>query len=659
MPPAATFVTDRVFDRIPRTRIAALSAAPGRLEIRMVCDCHASAFLFRPDRLVIDIRDGPPRGADYAPEEPTVRSVLRLPLLAPDGTGDAFLFDARLIARPAAAPAVESWERAMFGALARAATQGLVDLRPPVLPTLQDGGGGSEAPAPVVLPDSGLFPPPMEAAPDRNGPGLVMFTGLDQVRWPAPAEGRPARCLTDQDFDVAAWAGGEDFARAIGDRTAALTTDRDLYPDGAIESLARAYIHFGFGIEAQQVLGLDGRRSAERDLLSAMADVVDGNVGQTDFFRSLAGCPGAAALWRALEADTLDGFTAEERADVLTAFRALPDPLRRSFGPRLAPLFVAAGEPLVARSVLETAAISGAAGPAQELGAAAVDLAGSRPEEGLARLAQLAGKTAPPSPEVLLALVAATLAQGGTPDEGTLLLLQSVRFEHRGEPIERELARAEARVLSALHRHREALALAGAPPLGDDPESDTLREDLARALAADPDEGRFLLAAFGDLPARIPAAGINAIAERLIAAGFATEGLALLAPATVGPAMAERRYLRATGWAALGRPDLVEGALSGLADPRAQAIRAEAMRRAAATMLPIPAGPGSGPSAASPEGAEAPTAAAAPGGPLAAGAALIGESEATRARIGDLLARTASDLSGAAPAPAVPAALSD
>ena len=57
---APAYRLDEVFRRIPRTRLTALSADPatGELRLEVGCACHATAFAFRPEILVIDLRDG-------------------------------------------------------------------------------------------------------------------------------------------------------------------------------------------------------------------------------------------------------------------------------------------------------------------------------------------------------------------------------------------------------------------------------------------------------------------------------------------------------------------------------------------------------------------------------------------------------------------------
>ena len=80
-----TFDVSAAFDRIQRDRIAGLttSQSPGELVISIACDCHATAFQWQPDRVVIDVLDGPaPAGSQFetpvdASEAPTPDGINR------------------------------------------------------------------------------------------------------------------------------------------------------------------------------------------------------------------------------------------------------------------------------------------------------------------------------------------------------------------------------------------------------------------------------------------------------------------------------------------------------------------------------------------------------------------------------------------------------
>ena len=64
----------RVFDLIPRRRIADIRKTPGGLRLSLGCECHAVATEMRPGLIVLDVTDGP------APETPVTAVMPRPPL---------------------------------------------------------------------------------------------------------------------------------------------------------------------------------------------------------------------------------------------------------------------------------------------------------------------------------------------------------------------------------------------------------------------------------------------------------------------------------------------------------------------------------------------------------------------------------------------------
>lgn len=66
--PGIALDTSRVFDLIPRDRIASVVARPDGLFLSVTCECHLRSFEDRPGVLVIDVVSGPdPADAEQAP----------------------------------------------------------------------------------------------------------------------------------------------------------------------------------------------------------------------------------------------------------------------------------------------------------------------------------------------------------------------------------------------------------------------------------------------------------------------------------------------------------------------------------------------------------------------------------------------------------------
>ncbi len=654
--PAVLFDTSGVFARIPRSRLAELDPGAGRLGMALACDCHLSAFLWRPDRLVIDLVDGPPpANARYetALDEvisPVLPRVATRPSFGLRTAGTAPVTVARAGPLRPAAPAglpdpfsdavqrqnrlVEA-ERAILDSLARAASQGLLDLpgfAPPVAPPAQD----PSKPAAVTAAEAVAPSPPGAKMPEPGAsprPGLAVQTSVDRDRPAAAAAAAElnaagASCIDSALLDVAAWGDGRDFQSHIGYRYAAVAGELDRPPAGSVEALARSYIHFGFGREALQALALDGAATHERRIMAALAQVVDQEEVTGDVFAGQQGCTTPVALWASLARGSVGGTSEPERLAIVGAYRALPDPLRGHLGNRLAQLFVEAGDTARAAALLNVAAPAVTGGdPAADLTRAEVSARTDGPQAALAQLDTMAKDDPRLTPEAALRLIDMSLEEGREVPAATLELAATLRFENRGSDMAAALGAAEARALTMAGRFDEALALlrTDLSPMSLE-EVAALRSGVVGAASARlPDPG-FLALAFADLPPGTDAAAGNAVAARLLAAGFAERAAAILATAAEGPDQAERRYLRAEAAVALDQPEVVEAALAGIASPRAARLRARSLAAQGDFAAALTAA------------AEAPEDGADPGAAWRAGAW-----QALGSQDGDALLRAASD----------------
>jgi hypothetical protein len=393
-----------------------------------------------------------------------------------------------------------------------------------------------------------------------------------------------------------------------------------------VEALARAYLAFGFGQEAEATLTLDGRRSRGRDLLLLLAALVDGEAASPDALAGQAGCAGPQALWRALARGTLEGTGEPERAAVEVALRALPSAVRDPLSVRVAALFADLGEPLTAEVLLD---VDAPPTPEAAVVAAAVAGAVEGPEARLDRLEQVA-EDPRLGAQALADLVDLAVAEGRALPEATLADVAARRFELRGTAEGALLRRAEVRARAHAAHFDEALALIaeGEGDFTADERGALLAEVLAGASERLPD-APFAELALDRLPPRLPPAALAPVAARLAAMGFPDEAARLrpgTAPGPVGAAEAAPQGEPA-GEAQAGEPPTGGPAPSGAsADP---AAAAPAERAALA--------PGA------PEPALAPT--------LAGSRALLDEAEAARLRALQLLGTAAPSAPAGEPGP--------
>ena len=611
----------RVYDLIDRSRLADIDATTDLLSLAIDCACHATAFVFRDRYLVIDIQDGPADPASPfegaldgdgvsvpdadrgvgAPDMAGVPGRMVLPL-AP-GTAPVPVATIGLRAdrpRPAPAPvaepadpspALQGLEREVIDSLARAASQGLLDLAPEAVEAL-DHGGTAEAPAipddPVAVPNPHADAPKPAAAPAadshvaaqaRSGtPGLLAQTSLDALQSALDAArgatGEGERCWPPQFTDLTlAEDGAEDFGRRIGRLRAAVTDDRDRADGEAVADLARGYLTFGFGEEAIQTLQIDGVTDRGRLALRAMAEVIDDLPQSGSDLAAQVGCPGSTGLWALLADGTPEVAAKIEQDQVVQQFKLLPEPVQTVLGPRLADLLRQAGRADMAELVLAPA--QRMASPPVDVTLAETELAVERGDVAAATetLADLAARDTRMTPDALVRLVDLQLDQQEPVTPETLSLLEAYQFEFRGQPVVADLMRARVAALAQQSAFAQALTLLpDAEALLPEADAVTLRSDVTRGIAARGEEMMFLDVAFRPMGRDVAPDAQNAVAARLLDLGFPDRAAEVISGPAIGTVMAERRYLRATAAMDMGDPDGAAAQLAGVSTPRAQSI---------------------------------------------------------------------------------------
>ncbi|MFN5998914.1 MAG: hypothetical protein ACK47C_14680 [Paracoccaceae bacterium] len=328
-----------VWQRIARTRVAALEAdaSTGTLKVTLGCDCHLFPFEYQPGVVVLDIKPGPaPQGSAFeaafkeqtpaalpSPGDETTsaydwlstpsassirRPVTILPLLLP--TGEVSL---------------EPIRDALLEQIARGAADGVVDMGLP-LP-------GQSAPAVdvVALPWSdiriGERPGILVSDPDAFAEGML------------PA----ATCAADGELDLAAWGEAGSPIDLLSTARSGLYGEFDAPDSEAVLRSVRLHLYLGFGAEAGQQADLLDQESEDGPLAlyRSMALLVDGESDPDTPFAAMLDCDGPAALWAALARDRLPAGPGVNRDAILRAFLALPAHLRRHLGSPLAEKFLA------------------------------------------------------------------------------------------------------------------------------------------------------------------------------------------------------------------------------------------------------------------------------------------------------------------------------
>ena len=606
------FDLEGAFRRIGRDRLAALQpgAEPGTLRLALACDCRLETHLNGPRMLVIDVADAvPPIARDKAPR-PTARPwalpLLGLPERAetvpapaslPERPGPLPLLTAshglRVAPRlepkgnvappPPSEPSLEDAERRLAEELARAMSQGLLD--PAAPPTTARQATEQDAPGSEKQADAGDRParPGTPGASTGSAP-LRAVTALDAAQ--AVPGSRPdpgSYCLPTEAIDVGAWGDGTPFAEQLARARARLASYEKTPSAAAVTSLARLYIHFGFGAEARAVLRAVPIDPERRAVLSALAAVMDGEVAGENPLAAQIACPDPAPLWAILAAPPQGSITPETAASVRRSFAALPLHLRRHLGPELADRLRRGGQHDAAHALLRALDRTGGfPDAARDLAAArlAADQGDSVAAE--ARLSAVIAEDGPDAPRALAELVRARAARGDPVAPEMAERLSLYLREARGTPAEAALERAHVIALASSGAFRQAaryLEEAGWP--GNEPAAAHLLDRLAQAAP----DAVFLAEAMTlseAVAAALPPATATAVGARLLDLGFPESADPYLAGEIAGASSedgAARAVARARLALATGRPERAEAELLGVAGEEAQAFRAEARRR--------------------------------------------------------------------------------
>ena len=619
-----TFDTSDVYRLIPPTRIAALGTpAPGVLRLAVGCTCHADAFPLRGNRIVIDIKDGPAEAgsafearldAGRSPPSDTAAAETVPPAGLAGGSAAAAdshpaaapfpLPDAAAMMPPPVPAAnlrfdaasnqrTREFEAMVLEQLARAGAQGLIvpgepHISPPGPKPADDPAPGPEhadGGAPAAAHDAGHpAPDPQPAHPPETAPSgdhVRIETSVDRDRAgaddanAAPAEdGQP--CPSSPRVDPSAWgflAGGTPDIASYRD---GLSGEFDRIDPARAFKLARYYVFLGFGAEALQQLTSVPASFRDRDLVAAMAELVDRDAPAEGpaAFDGLQSCSTAAALWALLSGPGLRPGQAVDENAVLQAFGSLPDHLKRHLGPRLVDIFRGADRTEPAEIIRNRMNL---AGPGGDIGVAVANAhldQDSGDHSGAEKVLDTAlAEADPESPEALLALAETKIAAGQSVEADLVSALEALAFDQRGRPLGRRIDRAIAESYLSRRAYRTARDLAiGTVGEFDGAAAADLIRRIYTAAAAEAETPEFLRLAIPEPQGleRTPRedAARLAIAARLETLGFAGDALAVLGQ--LAQSADDGRRIAAAADLQLGRPQAAVAALAAL-DPATSA----------------------------------------------------------------------------------------
>ena len=601
--PDLQFDTSGAFDRISRKRLIGLQqAGPGSdLILELGCQCDIVDFIQKPNYLVIDIKD--PKEAEVpVPHRqvfmhPTNQLPFRLPSTgfptAPPANGSRDLFLPITVKRDSEPPrpievqkpdsvgniglnqSVNASEERLLAQISRAADQGLLDLlhqpdapaaaSPPIAETMTQEEY-TEPSHPVLLDATTVI--------DRD------LAAISQVLRDRKGTGT---CLGSELFALHEWGGQQAFDVEIGHWRSRLFEEFDRVNADNSLGLARAYLHFGFGVEALQALSIITEPSAPNATLAALAMLIDqGKLTGDNPFDGQQGCEGDVSMWAVIAAETLPTDVNTEA--VQRAIARLPEHLRLHLGPQISEKFSQAGNSQMATSILRVITRSGVeTGSGIELAKAAVAQLHGDSETVHQELTNSVAAATEHSPKALVKLVAAQFESRGAIAPDLPDLAAAYALEYRAGDVGTEMRQTYA----------IALALAGRFPESFEALADLTERDgqvarleamkpliaLLSERASDLTFLQFSLAMMSDQGPLLPEKARNNVARRLLDLGFAEQSEHWLTGQDDRHTSQERRLLRAEVSLALQLPHRAMVELLGLNGPEAARLRASAMMK--------------------------------------------------------------------------------
>ncbi|WP_417806283.1 hypothetical protein [Thioclava sp.] len=605
------FQLQDVFRLIPRTRLERVQsdAAAGGLLFETAKGVEVRSFQLRLGGVVLDFYDAPAPVEvaldSKSPPVPAPHSVHPVPI----GAAHLDLYWSGLVAdpepslsnnqratprtpvtdeAPLSVPPIERADERVTAVevrlrqeLARAASQGLIEIEMPKLPKpVEVEGPSPDAPTPEA----------QDEAPDAHYQthdhiAFKSETSIDQARPSGhPALGRTEnglRCAPDSLFDLGAWMRDGDASDQIGEGRRAVMGEFDRPNQDEVIKLARTYLSFGFGAESRALLRDMGEPGYARDALMYLADLFDEQLAaRRSPFAQMVGCDGYVSVWALLGADPLPSKEDVNFAAVQRTYLGLSPQLRQTIGPDLVARLIAIDAPDIARAIRPALSrITVEDQSALDMVDAQLTLQEGGDDADHA-LAKVVAKDGTHAADALLLLVDDKLSHGQAINSATTQNARALAFELRGGPAAYRLLRAAVMGHASVGEFDEAIALMTDWPRGAEPELRTrTRGEMVGLLAKHPNNGIFLRNLFANWESVVAAAKRDdlrfELADRLIKLGFEDTATPILAQASPPG----DKDLLLMGKAALASRDAAAALthLEGIAGPEAEQLRARAL----------------------------------------------------------------------------------
>lgn len=632
----AVFDTDEVFSRIPRTRVESLGQnGPGQpLRIDLGCDCIVKHYQQANGFLVIDVRDGNGEPLPVATTENT------LPLVLNSGSGlFRFPLSSDAIARsqatsalrsalgPSLQPGVTLPLNADFAAQAKRAKEAEEAQKRLDAEAVEEQARKSKEAADATIAINleeeqrsalvnGTEARLLQQIGRANEQGLIQLEGdgdaaelLDPLGNGDLLEGLPnvavtsavdretgllaqrkkdqkegTLCVRNSRVALHKWQGEGSFDAQIGALRNQILGEFDQIDKDAVLKLAKTYLYFGFGAEANAVLELipEGKVKADRlEILTTMGHILDGEeVPVNNVFSGQQSCSGDAAFWATFASGAVKKSANTDA--IQQYFAKLPPHLRVHLGPRMSTYFAEAGNPHVAKVALRSIDRLEAEGvPDLNLAEAAIAELEGKPEEVAEHLTDEVAERTKNAPMALIELIDLSVKERRALSPDVPDLAASYELESRDTETGRDLRRAEVAALALAGRFDEAFlrfdALNERDGAGARKAASHALFSLLTENADDVTYLKYALTFAREATVSEAETLADEMSRRLMDLGFPDAAELLLAKAPLDADNTERRMISAEIALSQEEPQRALVELMGLEGKQADRMRAEAL----------------------------------------------------------------------------------
>lgn len=388
-------------------------------------------------------------------------------------------------------------------------------------------------------------------------------------------------CIPKEEFDVSNWGHTDGFATGLSMWRNLLMEEFDKVDGVAALGLARHYIHYGFGQEAQAILDLLSYSDSQIDHLRRMARIVDlGHDPVTDDNSWMMECGKEELLWSVLSLERVSSLTEPDSSAVRLAFEGLPPTLKQHLGPSLAKKLAESGDSVGADGILTSVGRDGSnPSPAFDYAQASQILRAGDTQTATKPLSNVLKTNSEYSPLALIALIDTAVAENQHVDDSTVNLVASYLFENRQTDLSEDLSRAHILALAFSGRFTEAFDnLTLFEDATNTLDSFDTRSQVMERLLDHADDIKFLAAVMNRQLTGLSSAIENRFAQRLLDLGFPETALEIMAETAEDEDDRTRRLLRARAAMLMNEPEVAEAELMGLSGEEVFSLRAAARR---------------------------------------------------------------------------------